>query len=794
MTPSRTARLLYFTRSAGYLHSPVRRNGKGLAFSETILTELGRQCGVEVIATKDGRVFDEDLDGYDAIAFYTLGELTRESGEPTPPMSSRGKEKLLEAVATGKGFLGFHSACDTFLSRNGQIDPYIAMIGGEFVTHDIMQHAAMQVVSAQFPGVGELGASSALYEEWYTLKNFAPDLHVIHVQQTADMVGECYRRPPFPITWARMHGKGRVFFTTLGHRENIWTQSAFQQLAMVGLEWVLGRLDVDITPNVAQVAPHADQWPREHCTSHLRTVRVPAAKVPPEDASRIVGTQPQGQQGQAAERSDLTVEDLSPEPILAAAEAFRGRWIDMDRGLVVGSESFIRGWCDLAQQMRRLGLNAGDRVVLAIGNGPLFPAALTAVLADGGSPLLLHADTPATELKRTARRYGAKFLVCDGSKETDFRTGAPHTAMLNADDWGSAAWEAVDQTDPEFDADWEPLPGIPLHPTSGTTGVPKLAARPGRAAVADASHFIESLGIEPSDVLLAAGPMNHMYTYGLGVMAPLLQGATCVTMQRFQTKLVYQAVQEHRVTIFPTVPAMLDVLLFGAGERLRSFVRRVLVAGAPLPEKTARSFWKAAAVMVQPHYGATETGGISTADSAQSGDFGRCVGRPMPGVSVEVRPSLIHPDLPPGTGTVCVRSEAMMAGYVARRGINTSPLEQGWLRTGDLAERDPSGALYLKGRENEVINVAGLKVVPSEVEEVIALLAGVVEVKVYPGVYPSGAQYVKAAVVAQPPLDVAAVRAHCQQTLVYYKRPERIALLDALPRSPAGKIVRERLP
>ncbi len=208
---NRSARLLYFTRSAGYVHSVVRRNGSGLAHSETILTELGRQCGVEVIATKDGRVFDGDLSSYDAIAFYTLGDLTRESGESTPPMSPKGKQRLLAAIAAGKGFLGFHSACDTFLSREDQVDPYIAMLGGEFVTHDRPQQAALEVVGPDFPGIGALGGSLAMYEEWYALKNFAPDLRVILVQRTDDMIGGCYGRPPFPVTWARMHGKGRFF-------------------------------------------------------------------------------------------------------------------------------------------------------------------------------------------------------------------------------------------------------------------------------------------------------------------------------------------------------------------------------------------------------------------------------------------------------------------------------------------------------------------------------------------------------------------------------------------------------
>jgi acyl-coenzyme A synthetase/AMP-(fatty) acid ligase len=390
--------------------------------------------------------------------------------------------------------------------------------------------------------------------------------------------------------------------------------------------------------------------------------------------------------------------------------------------------------------------------------------------------------------------YGVRFMVCDGLAEPDLRPVVRSTAPLLADTWGSAVWGAVNRSDKAFDGNWKPLAGVPLHPTSGTTGRPKLAVRPGRAAVADAAHFIGALEIDARDVLLAAGPMSHMYTFGLCVMVPLLSGATCVTMRRFQAKLVYQAVREHRVTIFPAAPAMLDVLLFGAGDRLRHFVRRVLVAGAPLPEKTARSFAKAAGVIVQPHYGATETGGITVADAAESAQFGHCVGRPMPGVEAQVRPSLRYPDLPDGTGTVCVRSASLMAGYVARSGLDTSPFQEGWFRTGDLATRTAAGGLCLKGRENDVINVAGLKVVPREVEDVIGMLPGVVEVKVYGGVYPSGSQYVKAAVVAEPPVDAAAVRAHCRENLVYYKRPERIVLLDALPRSATGKIVCDQLP
>jgi hypothetical protein len=293
----RKQRVLYFTRSAGFEHSVVRRTGAELAHSEKLLTEMGKRAGFEVVCTKDGRVFDGDFDQYDAVAFYTTGDLTKPiaiekapakqaarkaakqtarkaakkqpaAREDSPPMSPAGKKRLLDAIAAGKGFIGFHSATDTFHSgpRNEiqtKVDPYIAMLGGEFVRHDQQQEASLLLVS-RFPGAGDLGMAEGLsfYEEWYALKNFAKDLHVIIVQETGKMTGPSYQRPDFPMTWARMHGKGRVFYTSLGHREDIWTNPFFQAIALGGIAWVLGNVRYDIKPNIDKVTPHANQLTR----------------------------------------------------------------------------------------------------------------------------------------------------------------------------------------------------------------------------------------------------------------------------------------------------------------------------------------------------------------------------------------------------------------------------------------------------------------------------------------------------------------------------------------------------
>jgi type 1 glutamine amidotransferase len=264
--PETKKRVLYFTRSVGFEHSPVHREQGRLGLSEQVLTDVGKRAGCEVDCTKDGAVFDGNLDGYDLFAFYTCGDLTQPGKDPGRPMTPQGKRRLLEAIASGKGFIGFHSAADTFHSPGprGEIqtdlDPYVAMLGGEFVTHGAQQEASL-ILSSRFPGASGLGCAEGISftDEWYALKNFAQDLHVILVQETRFLKGDCYRRPDFPCSWARMHGKGRVFYTSLGHRDDIWTNPFFQAIMRGGFDWALGSAQANITPNMDQVTPQANQ-------------------------------------------------------------------------------------------------------------------------------------------------------------------------------------------------------------------------------------------------------------------------------------------------------------------------------------------------------------------------------------------------------------------------------------------------------------------------------------------------------------------------------------------------------
>jgi type 1 glutamine amidotransferase len=262
-------RILMFTRSQGYQHDVVKRKNPGeLSLAEQIITDLGAKHGFDVKCEKDGRVFvNEDLGKYDAFLFETQGDLGAErSVDGQPAVPPEGKKALLKAIADGKGFVGSHCASDTYhspgdrghnQSRN-KLDPYIVMVGGEFIKHGAQQKARMHVVDHHFPGAQHL-KDFDLLEEWYALKNFAPDLHVILVQETEGMRGAEYQRPAFPATWAHPYEKGRVFYTSMGHRDDVWKNPIFQNLVLGGLSWALRRVDADITPNLEQAAPKASE-------------------------------------------------------------------------------------------------------------------------------------------------------------------------------------------------------------------------------------------------------------------------------------------------------------------------------------------------------------------------------------------------------------------------------------------------------------------------------------------------------------------------------------------------------
>ena len=500
--------------------------------------------------------------------------------------------------------------------------------------------------------------------------------------------------------------------------------------------------------------------------------------------------------GSAPSKTQEKGPDLAPTPLLDLFENYSGSYHDLDRGLKLGGPQLRSARDALATGLtsQKIGLVAGDRVILAVGNGPGFIAAFIAVLSVGGSPVLVHVDTPPGEIDRLSRSYDARFALCDAWTENDL---SGFSASVSSLPFAPNAAVTVAALRSDTTGDRRPLPsiaGMPLHPTSGTTGVPKLAARHGIAAIAEAVDYQQAIGMCADDTILCVVPMSHAYGFGIAAMVSLVSGASIISSRRFQPHAVFRALCEHPITTFPAVPAMLHLLLVASRGRIEGLPPRVLSAGAPLAEHTAREFFEKNGQTAWSLYGSTETGGICVDVDAPPDAAPGSVGPRMAPVSVEIRPLADTSDWKPGVGRVAVKSPSMMAGYLTPEGVDSSSIRDGWFENGDLGFIDAAGRVHLVGRESEVVNVFGMKVIPSEVESVIRDFPGVADVKVYAGQHRSGSQIVKAAIAAPASLDLAALREHCAANLVAYKRPEIIIPLEALPRTPTGKIIKDQLP
>jgi len=223
----RPSRVLYFTHSAGYRHEVI-------PVSREILKQIGEASPrFEVTASEDVAVFTaQNLRRYGAVMFFTTGEL---------PMNDAEKQALIDFVRDGGGFLGVHSATDTFY----QWPEYGKLIGGYFDQHPWHQDVRIDIVDRSDPLVAFLGPSIAIADEIYQIRDFdAGTSHVLLRLDPAsvDLTRNNVHRHPYgwPLAWTRGYGSGRVFYTALGHEEAVWRDSRYQMLLRNAVLWAAG--------------------------------------------------------------------------------------------------------------------------------------------------------------------------------------------------------------------------------------------------------------------------------------------------------------------------------------------------------------------------------------------------------------------------------------------------------------------------------------------------------------------------------------------------------------------------
>ncbi len=273
-------RILFFSKSSGFEHTVIARMDGKPSYAENVLDGIAKTKGWEFEFSKDGSKFSPDyLKSFHTVIFYTSGDLTKTGKDKQPAMSKEGVKALFEYVRNGGGFIGLHCASDTFHSKGAGTfenhecpSDFICMVGGEFIGHGSQQKATNKVINPKFPGYENLGESFTLMEEWYALKNFNPDMHALTVIDPKGMDGgrkNVYDRPAYPTSWARMEGKGRVYYNAMGHREDVWDGDLFKNMIIGAVEWTSGAKQVEIPANLKEVAPeyHINQFETKPATT-----------------------------------------------------------------------------------------------------------------------------------------------------------------------------------------------------------------------------------------------------------------------------------------------------------------------------------------------------------------------------------------------------------------------------------------------------------------------------------------------------------------------------------------------
>ena len=254
-------RILFYSRSEGFEHSPVVQKEGKPCVAEKVLSDLASQNGAPFTSTKDGtKITAENLKNFDLVIFYTQGDLTKPtSKDGAPPVGPKGEADLVEWVKNGGRLMGFHSASDTFHTPpSGEVTPYLKMLGAEFSGHGPQFEGTVKVVDPMHPTMANIPKDWKLLEEWYMFKNFNKDtVHVLALLDPGPARAKVkdYNIPDYPIIWCGKFGNGKVYFSALGHRDEIWQDPIFQSSIVDAGTWLQEEGAEGTEPNFDKVVP-----------------------------------------------------------------------------------------------------------------------------------------------------------------------------------------------------------------------------------------------------------------------------------------------------------------------------------------------------------------------------------------------------------------------------------------------------------------------------------------------------------------------------------------------------------
>lgn len=428
------------------------------------------------------------------------------------------------------------------------------------------------------------------------------------------------------------------------------------------------------------------------------------------------------------------------------------------------------------------GLTPGDRVLLRIGNEPAFPVAYLACIAAGLIPVPTSAMLTAREVTKMAADIQPALVIA--GEGVALPEGA--SSILPASELAAMAAlspAGFDRGDPDRLAY--------IVYTSGTSGRPRAVMHAHRAILARQMMFEGWYGLQPSDRLLHAGAFNWTFTLGTGLMDPWTAGATAlIPAEGTVIEQIPLIARRNGATIIAAAPGVFRRMLRADWAPLPD-LRHGLTAGERLDPELRRAWKDRTGTDLHEAMGMSECSTFLSGSPARPAPEGSA-GYPQPGRRVAILSDDGEP-LPPGqSGVLAVhRSDpGLFLGYLGQPEETAAKFQGEWFLTGDLAVQAEDGAISTLGRSDDMMNAGGFRVAPAEVEDVLVPVPGAGDVAVtelpVPGASIIAAFWTGAA-------TPEAMREAAEAGLARYKQPREFIRIDALPRTPTGKINRRAL-
>jgi acyl-CoA synthetase (AMP-forming)/AMP-acid ligase II len=504
---------------------------------------------------------------------------------------------------------------------------------------------------------------------------------------------------------------------------------------------------------------------------------------------------------------EVTIPDL-PLPAFVFADAARHAakpaLIDGLSGRTITYRELVGGARLAAGGLAARGLQPGEVFAIYCPNLPEYAVAFYGALLAGGVNTTINPLYTVEELTAQLNDADASYLLTippflDKAIQAAGRSGVREVFVLGEAEGATpfAALLRAGRQPPEVTID--PHTDLAVLPySSGTTGLPKGVMLTHHNLVANLCQLQPVLDVREDEVVIAVLPFFHIYGQIVLMAAALWQGATLVTMPRFDLEQFLTILQDHQITLaFLVPPIVLALAKHPLVDRFDLSALRVIASGAaPLDADLEQACGKRLGCMVGQGYGLTETSPVLTAHPPEEARIRHgSAGQLMPNTEAKVVNLATGEALGRNQdGELCFRGPQVMRGYLNRPAETAQMLDpEGWLHSGDIGHVDDDGYFYVVDRVKELIKYKGLQIAPAELEAVLVSHPAIADAAVVRVPDEQAGEVPKAFVVATAELSAQEVMDYVAERVASYKKVRVVEFVDEIPKSLSGKILRRVL-